>query len=105
MIGMLKKLLGSVREYKKLSLLTPILMIGEVVMEVLIPFVIAELVNQIKAGCEFSVIVKYGLALFVMACVSLTFGGLAGMTGSKASCGFANNLRHDMYYKIQDYSF
>ena len=105
MIGMLKKLMGCVREYKKLSILTPVLMIGEVVMECLIPFVIAELVNQIKAGCEFSVIVKYGLALFAMACVSLFFGGLAGMTGSKASCGFAKNLRRDMYYKIQDYSF
>ncbi|MBQ9766842.1 MAG: ABC transporter ATP-binding protein [Lachnospiraceae bacterium] len=102
---MLKKLMGCVREYKKLSILTPVLMIGEVVMECLIPFVIAELVNQIKAGCEFSVIVKYGLALFAMACVSLFFGGLAGMTGSKASCGFAKNLRRDMYYKIQDYSF
>lgn len=105
MIGMLKKLMGSVREYKKLSILTPVLMIGEVVMECLIPFVIAELVNQIKAGCEFSVIARYGLALFVMACVSLFFGGMAGMTGSKASCGFAKNLRHDMYYKVQEYSF
>lgn len=105
MIGMLKKLMGSVREYKKLSILTPVLMIGEVVMECLIPFVIAELVNQIKAGCEFSVIARYGLALFVMACVSLFFGGMAGMTGSKASCGFAKNLRRDMYYKVQEYSF
>lgn len=105
MIGMLKKLMGSVREYKKLSILTPVLMIGEVVMECLIPFVIAELVNQIKAGCEFSVIARYGLALFVMACVSLFFGGMAGVTGSRASCGFAKNLRHDMYYKVQEYSF
>ncbi len=105
MIGMLKKLMGSVREYKKLSILTPALMIGEVVMECLIPFVIAELVNQIKAECEFSVIARYGLALFVMACVSLFFGGMAGMTGSKASCGFAKNLRRDMYYKVQEYSF
>lgn len=105
MIGMLKKLLGSVREYKKVSILTPIFMIGEVVMECLIPFVIAELVNQIKAGCEFSVILRYGLFLFVMACVSLAFGTLAGMTGSKASCGFAKNLRHDVYYRVQNFSF
>ena len=105
MIGMLKKLLGSVREYKKVSILTPIFMIGEVVMECLIPFVIAELVNQIKAGCEFSVILRYGLFLFVMACVSLAFGTLAGMTGSKASCGFAKNLRHDVYYRVQSFSF
>ena len=105
MFGMLKKLMGCVREYKKVSILTPILMIGEVVMECLIPFVVAELVNQIKAGCEFSVIVKHGLVLFVMACVSLFFGGMAGITGSKASCGFAKNLRHDLYYRIQEYSF
>ena len=97
--------MGCVREYKKVSILTPILMIGEVVMECLIPFVVAELVNQIKAGCEFSIIVKHGLVLFVMACVSLFFGGMAGITGSKASCGFAKNLRHDLYYRIQEYSF
>ncbi len=105
MFGMLKKLMGCVREYKKVSILTPVLMIGEVVMECLIPFVVAELVNQIKAGCEFSVIVKHGLVLFAMACVSLFFGGMAGITGSKASCGFAKNLRHDLYYRIQEYSF
>lgn len=105
MISMLKKLMGCVREYKKTSLLTPILMIGEVVMECFIPFVCAELVNQIKAGCEISVILRYGFILFVMACVSLAFGALAGMTGSKASCGFAKNLRHDMYYRVQEYSF
>lgn len=105
MLSMLKKLMGSVREYKKASIQTPFLMIGEVVMECLIPFVIAKLVNQIKAECEFSVILCYGLVLFVMACVSLMFGALAGVTGSKASCGFAKNLRHDMYYRIQEYSF
>lgn len=105
MFGMLRKLMGCVREYKKVSILTPILMIGEVVMECLIPFVTAELVNQIKAGCELSVIAKHGLVLFVMACVSLFFGGMAGITGSKASCGFAKNLRHDLYYRIQEYSF
>ena len=105
MLGMLKKLMVCVREYKKVSILTPILMIGEVVMECLLPFVIAELVGQIEAGCEFSVIVKYGLVLVVMAFVSLFFGGFAGLTGSKASCGFAKNLRHDLYYRIQEYSF
>ena len=105
MISMLKKLMGCVREYKKVSILTPILMIGEVAMESLLPFVIAKLVGQIEAGCEFSVIVKHGLILFAMACVSMFFGGLAGITGSKASCGFAKNLRHDLYYRIQEYSF
>ena len=105
MFRMLKKLMKCVREYKKVSILTPILMVGEVVMECLIPFVIAGLIGQIEAGCEFTVIVKYGLILVGMACVSLFFGGLAGITGSKASCGFAKNLRHDLYYRIQEYSF
>jgi len=71
MFGMLRKLMGCVREYKKVSILTPILMIGEVVMECLIPFVIAGLVGQIEAGCEFSIIVKHGLVLVAMAFVSL----------------------------------
>ncbi len=105
MFRMLKKLMGCVREFKKDTILTPILMIGEVVMECLIPFVIAELVNQMKAGCEFSVVLKFGLVLFAMACVSMFFGGWAGVTGSRASCGFARNLRHDLYYRIQEYSF
>ena len=105
MFRMLKKLMGCVREFKKDTILTPILMVGEVVMECLIPFVIAELVNQMKAGCEFSVVLKFGLVLFAMACVSMFFGGWAGVTGSRASCGFARNLRHDLYYRIQEYSF
>lgn len=102
---MFRKLLGSVREYKAASIQTPFLMVGEVVMECLIPFITADMVNKIKAGCEFSEIVRYGFILFVMACISLFFGAAAGMTGSKASCGFAKNLRKDMYYKIQGFSF
>lgn len=102
---MFGKLMRSVREYKKLSILTPLLMVGEVVMECLIPFITANLVNEINHDCEFSVILKYGLLLFAMACISLAFGATAGITGSKASCGFAKNLRKDMYYKIQSFSF
>lgn len=102
---MLSVLAKSIREYKKPSLLAPLLVSGEVVMECIIPFVTANLVNQIKAGCSIGVIVHYGAVLVVMAGLSLTFGALAGSACATASCGFARNLRKDMFYKIQDYSF
>lgn len=102
---MIKKLAGSIREYKKTSIATPILVSLEVVMECVIPFVIAELVNQIKDGCEMRTIILYGLALVAMACLSLLFGALAGVTCATASCGFAKNLRKDMFLNIQKYSF
>lgn len=102
---MIRKLAGSIREYKKTSIATPILVSLEVVMECVIPFVIAELVNQIKDGCEMRTILLYGLALVAMACLSLLFGALAGSTCATASCGFAKNLRKDMFLNIQKYSF
>lgn len=102
---MIRKLAGSIREYKKTSIATPILVSLEVVMECVIPFVIAELVNQIKDGCEMRTILLYGLALVAMACLSLLFGALAGVTCATASCGFAKNLRKDMFLNIQKYSF
>ena len=74
-------------------------------MECIIPFITANLVNQIKAGCSLNVILRYGLLLVVMAALSLTFGALAGSACATASCGFARNLRKDMFYKIQTYSF
>ena len=95
----------SIREDKKPSLLAPILVSGEVVLECIIPFLIAKLVNEIKNGCTLEVIVRYGLVLVAMAALSLTFGALAGSACAKASCGFARNLRKDMFYKIQSYSF
>ena len=105
MFGMIRKLASCIREYKKDSILTPILVSLEVVMECIIPFIIAELVNQIKGGCEMETIIKYGLVLVVMAILSLTFGSLAGITCATASCGFAKNMRKDMFYSIQDFSF
>lgn len=102
---MIKQLAKSIREYKTVSILTPLLMIGEVILEVIIPFVIAQLVNRISNGCELNVILKYGGILFVCACVSLAFGGIGGFTAAKASGGFGKNLRKDLYYRIQDYSF
>lgn len=86
-------------------MLAPILVSGEVVLECIIPFLIAKLVNEIKNGCTLEVIVRYGLVLVAMAALSLTFGALAGSACAKASCGFARNLRKDMFYKIQSYSF
>ena len=102
---MIRELAKSIREFKKASLMTPMFVTMEVVLECIIPFVIAQLVNQIKAGCEFSVIAGYGLVLVAMAGLSLAFGALAGASCATASCGFARNLRKDMYYKIQGYSF
>lgn len=102
---MIKTIMKSLREYKAPSIWTPILIIGEVAMECMLPFIIAQLINEIQAGCEFSVIAKYGGILTVMAIVSMFFGGAAGKTCAVASCGFAKNLRKDLFYKIQGFSF
>ena len=102
---MIRTILKRLREYKKLAIITPLLMVGEVVIEVLIPFIIANLVNQINAGCGVDVILKHGAILVVMACVSLSFGAAAGKTSANAAAGFAKNLRHDLYYRVQDFSF
>ena len=102
---MIKTLMKSVREYKNSTIWTPILVSIEVIMECIIPFITAELINQIQAGCEFSVIAMYGGILVVMALISLVFGTAAGRTCATASTGFAKNLRKDMFYKIQGFSF
>lgn len=102
---MIRELMKCIREFKKASIQAPILVSLEVVMECIIPFLIAQLVNQIKAGCDLIVLLQYGLLLVVMAGLSLTFGALAGTACATASCGFARNIRKDMYYKIQSYSF
>ena len=102
---MIKTLARSIREYKTAAILTPLLVTVEVILECAIPFVIANLVNQMQAGCSMATIGQYGAALIVMAIVSLIFGGAAGATCARASAGFARNLRKDMFYKIQDYSF
>lgn len=102
---MIKQLARSIREYKKPAILTPLLVTVEVILECIIPFIIANLVNEMQAGCDISVIVNYGIQLVVMAVLSLIFGVAAGNTCATASTGFARNLRHDMFYRIQDYSF
>jgi ATP-binding cassette subfamily B multidrug efflux pump len=95
----------SVREYKKLSIITPILISLEVVIECIIPFITATMVNEIKTGSDLNNILKYGVVLIIMAFLSLAFGGIAGFTSATAACGFAKNLRKDMFYSIQNYSF
>ncbi|MBQ1554464.1 MAG: ABC transporter ATP-binding protein, partial [Clostridia bacterium] len=102
---MIKKLLSCVREYKKPSVITFFLMVGEVVLECLIPFITANLVNQMKADLQMKSLLLTGLLLIVMAVASLACGGLAGYTSAKASAGFARNLRHDLFDKVQDFSF
>ena len=102
---MIKTLMGSIREYKKPSILTPILVSIEVIVECVIPFYIAKLINHIQNGTDMSLILKYGFMLILLAFVSLFFGAMAGKTCATASCGFAKNLRHDLFYKVQGFSF
>ena len=102
---MVKTLARSIREFKKPAILTPFLVTVEVILECIIPLIIANLVNQMQAGCSMDVIVNYGIQLLVLAVLSLIFGVAAGNTCATASTGFARNLRRDMFYCIQDYSF
>ena len=102
---MIKKLLSSVREYKKPTLMTFLFIIGEVIIECLIPFITASLVNQMKGDMDMKTLLLTGLLLVVMALVSLSCGGIAGYTSAQASAGFAKNLRNDIFDRIQGYSF
>ena len=102
---MFRTLLKSVREFKRPAILTPIFVAIEVVADVLIPYTIAELINQIKAGCDLATIIRYGLALIGMAIIAVITGWAAGTTCARASTGFSRNLRKDMFYAIQDFSF
>ena len=102
---MIRKLAKSIREYKTPSIITMLLMVGEVVIECLIPFITADLVNDVKAGVELSELLKTGLILVALAVVSLSCGGIAAYTCSKASAGFAKNLRHDVFTRIQKFTF
>lgn len=102
---MVREIAHSLREYKRISIATPVLVTFEVLLECLIPYVIALLVNQIQAGCGLDVILKYGAVLVAMAAASLVFGLCSGASCAAASSGLAKNLRKDMFYKIQSYSF
>lgn len=102
---MIKTLASSVRDYKLPSVATPILVLCEVACEMAIPFVTANLIDTIKDGAQIAQIMPTAGVLVGLALVSLFFGAAAGVTCSYASCGFAKNLRHDLFYKIQTFSF
>lgn len=103
---MIKKLAGCVREYKLPVFLTLFFIFAEAVIESIIPFVTAKLVNNMQLGtADLTFILKTGAVLVLMALASLTCGGIAGYTSAKASAGFSKNLRHDMFYNIQNFSF
>ena len=102
---MIKRLLACVREYKKPSILTFAFIILEVIIECFIPFITAELVNNLKLGIEMKSLLTIGVSLILMALVSLSCGGLAGYTSAKAAAGFAKNLRSDVFDRIQEFSF
>ena len=102
---MLKRLSACIREYKKPTIITLFLMVFEVIIECYIPSMTADLVNRIKAGTAMADILKTGGILVVLALLSLCCGGFAAYTAAKASAGFAKNVRHDLFSKIQGYSF
>jgi len=102
---MIKQLIKSIREYKKQTIMTPLLVLLEVVMEVIIPLLMAKLIDDGIYSGSMNMIYKLGLELVIAAILSLIFGAFAGVTSAKASSGFAKNLRKDMYYAVQKYSF
>lgn len=102
---MIRVLKNSIGEYKKSAIITPILVLFEVVFEVLIPFKTAELVDSFSNGAALPELLQLGAVLLLMALISLLFGGLAAVTCARASIGFSKNLRRNMFYQIQTFSF
>ena len=98
---MIKRLASCIREYKKPTIYTLILIVGEAIMETIIPYITAQLVNDIKSGTSMNELLKRGLILTIIACISLLCGGLAGFTSARASAGFAKNMRSDMFRRVQ----
>ena len=102
---MIKKLASCIREYKRDTILSPIFVLFEVVLEVLIPLIMADLIDYGIEAKDMDYITRTGLILVALSLLSLMFGVLAGSASARASAGFAKNLRHDMYYNIQNFSF
>ena len=103
---MIRKLMQSIREFKLFSLLSPLFVVLEVVMEVVIPILMAKLIDDgIDGSGGIDAVMHYGWILLVCCVLSLIFGALAGHFAAFSSAGFARNLRHDMFYRVQDYSF
>ena len=102
---MIRRLAGCVREFKRPAILTFIFIVLEAVIECFIPFITANLLNALQSGAELPVVFRFGGLLIVMAVLSLCCGGIAGYTSAKASAGFARNLRHDVFSRVQTFSF
>ena len=102
---MIPKLLKSLRQYKKDTILALVFIVGEVILEVLIPFITSPMVNSIEAGAQMNDILRSGFFIALAAIVSLACGGLAGKFSAQASAGFAGNLRADIFSKVQKFSF
>lgn len=102
---MIRKLVSSIREYKKPSILTPVFVVLEVLVEILIPLVMARIIDVGISGHDLHTLLSLGIGLIVCAILGMFFGVLSGSFSATASSGFAQNLRQDMYYKIQNYSF
>ena len=100
-----RKLFRSIREYKKESILAPVFVVLEVFMEVLIPLLMANIIDIGIANGDMGYITEMGILLVVMAILALVFGTIAGNMAAKGAAGYAKNLRHDIFYKIQDFSF
>ena len=102
---MIKKLSQYIGEYKNASIVTPLYIIGEAIMEQIIPLLMAMIVDNGIGKSDMGYVTKVGIIMVVVSIVSLTFGALAGKYAAKASAGFAKNLRKAMFYNIQDFSF
>ncbi len=102
---MIKRLAKSIRQYKKVTILTPIFVAVEVIMEIIIPLTMANLIDFGIEDSNMNMILKYGIAILIFAVIELIFGALAGHTAALASSGFSANLRQDMYYNVQNFSF
>ena len=102
---MIKKLMRSIRDYKRASVLTPVFVILEVLVEILIPLIMARMIDVGIGEQETDTLLFLGIVLIICVILGVCFGVLSGSFSATASAGFAQNLRQDMYYKIQDYSF
>ena len=102
---MLRRLARCIGQYRVFAVVTPLLMLGEAAIECLMPFIIANLINDINAGCDMEKIVKNGVVLLILAMCSMAFGGSAGFTAARASSGFAKNLRRELFGRVQEFSF
>lgn len=104
-MDVVKTLSKSIREFKGAAIQSPLFVVLESLVETIIPFVTAKLINEIKAGCGMDTITRFGIGLIILATLSLSFGVIAGNASATAATGFSRNLRKDIFYKIQDFSF